>query len=335
MLGAPEDVRYLSGFRGDAGWLWVTGDDAALLTDSRFWVQAEEEAPDFRLVRVTGRSAAECLAEAAREAGVTGLGFDPEHLSHAAYREWRKALPGIRLVALPGLAGRLRLRKDAGEVEAIRRAAHLTDACFASWLAEVRPGAVEADLALDLEVRMRRAGAEGVAFPPIVAGGPRGAMAHAIPGPHALRAGDMVVVDVGCRLDGYCSDMTRTVFVPGAEPDPEARHIWDVAARALEAGLEAVRPGRSGVEVDAAARAVIAAAGYGEGFGHGLGHGVGLAVHEGPRLSPRADPRAPIPEGAVVTVEPGIYLPGRFGVRLEQLVVVRRGGAELLSLSPL
>lgn len=334
-LGAPEDLRHLSGFRGDAGLLWVTADEAALLTDSRFWVQAEEEAPSWRLVRVAGRSTAECLAELCRAAGVTGLGFDPEQLSHAAYREWRKALSGIRLVALPGLAGRLRMRKDPDEVEAIARAARLTDACFAEWLAGVRPGAVEADLALDMEVRMRRAGAEGVAFPPIVAGGPRGAMAHAIPGPQALRAGDMLVVDVGCRLDGYCSDMTRTVVVPGAEPEPEARRVFDVVRRALEAGLSALRPGRSGVEVDAAARAVIAEAGYGEAFGHGLGHGVGLAVHEGPRLSPRADPRQAIPEGAVVTVEPGIYLPGRFGVRLEQLVVVRRGGPELLSRSPL
>jgi 3-dehydroquinate dehydratase type II len=331
----PEDVRYLSGFRGDAGLLFVGRDDAALLTDSRFWIQAEEEAPGFRLVRVAGRDTAEFLADACRQAAVAGLAFDPEHLSHAAYRAWRRALSGVRLVPVPGLVGRLRLRKDPDEVGAIRRAAALADLCFAEWLPQVVPGAVERDLALDLEVRLRRAGAEGVSFPPIVAGGPRGAMAHAIPGPDALRPGDMVVVDLGCRLEGYCSDMTRTVVVPGAAPDPEAMRVYDVVRRALEAGLAALEPGRSGVEVDAAARAVIAAAGYGEAFGHGLGHGVGLAVHEGPRLSPRADPRAPIPEDAVVTVEPGIYLAGRFGVRLEQLARVRAGGPELLSRSPL
>ncbi len=334
-VAGMDNVRYLSGFRGDAGLLWVAPDDAALLTDSRFWTQAREEAPDWRLVRVRERPTVEFLGDLCRASGVGALAFDPGEVTYAGYREWRRRLTGVRLVPAPGLVAALRLRKEPAEIAAIRRAAAVADRAFAQWRAQVRPGAVEAELALDLEHRMRRAGAEAMAFPPIVAGGPRGAMAHAVPGPAALRAGEMVVVDLGCRVDGYCSDMTRTLVVPGAEPDPEARRVYDVVRSALQAGIDALRPGRRGLDVDAEARRVIAAAGYGDAFGHGLGHGVGLAVHEGPRLSPLADPRQTIPEDAIVTVEPGVYLEGRFGVRLEQLVRVRAGGPEVLSTSPL
>ena len=335
VVSGAENRRYLSGFRGDAGLLWITATEAVLLTDSRFWEQAEQEAPDWRLCRVQQRPLLEFLAELCRSAGVQALAFEPEHLTYAAYRGWRRGLPGVHLVPAPGLVEQLRVRKDAAELAAIRRAAASTDRALAGWLPLVRPGAVEAELAAELEHRLRLAGAEGAAFPPIVASGPRGAMAHAIPGAQALRAGELVVVDLGARVDGYCSDLTRTVLVPGAEPGAEARGVYAVVQRALAAGLAAVRPGATGVEIDAAARAVIAAAGHGADFGHGLGHGVGLAVHEGPRLSPLAAAGEGVPEGAVITIEPGIYLPGRFGVRLEELVAVRAAGAEVLSAAPL
>lgn len=335
VVSGEEGRRYLSGFRGDAGLLLVTMRDAALITDSRFWEQAALEAPDWRLVRQQKRGAAEFLADECRAAGISVLAFEPEHLAYASYRAWRRHLRGIRLLPAPGLVDGLRVRKDASELAAIRRAAALVDGVFQEWLPLVRPGAVESELAMELEWRLRRAGAEGMAFPPIVAAGPRAAMAHYIPGPERLVAGQLVVVDVGARVDGYCSDMTRTVAVPGARPSEEAQRVYGIVLRALEAGIAALRPGVTGVAVDAAARRVIEAAGHGEHFGHGTGHGVGLAVHEGPRLSPLAPRRAKVPEGAVVTVEPGIYLEGRLGVRLEQLVHVTADGCEILSQAPI
>lgn len=335
LVAAPENRRYLSRFRGDTGLLWVTPTDAAILTDARFWAQAEAEAPDWRLVRVEKAETVEFIARLCAEAGVTALAFEPEQVSYATYRAWRRGCRGVRLLPAPDLLGDLRLVKDAEEVAAIRRSAALTDEAFAAWLPAVRAGETEAALAAEFEYRLRRAGADGVSFPPIIAAGPGGAMAHAIPGPRPLQAGEVVVVDVGAVWDGYCSDMTRTVRVPGGAPPADAAAVWDTVRRALDAGVAAVRPGATGVEVDAAARGVIAAAGYGGYFGHGTGHGVGLAVHERPRLSPLADPRVRLPEGAVVTVEPGVYLPGRFGVRLEQLVLVGAAGAEVLSGTPL
>ncbi len=334
VVSGDADRRYLSGFRGDSGVLWITRDDAALITDARFWEQAERECPPWRLVRQQG-PLAPALAGVAAEAGARAVAFQPEPVSYAVYRSWRHALVGVRLVAASGLLDGLRLRKDPQELAAIRRAAAMTDAVFAQWLPQCRAGAVEAELALDLEVRLRRAGAEGMAFPPIVAAGPRGAMAHAIAGPERLASGDLVVVDVGARVDGYCSDMTRTVVVSGAAPPLEALAARALVAEALRVGVAALRPGVGAVGVDALVRQVIVAGGYGDHFGHGTGHGVGLDVHEPPRISPHGDPQARIPQGAVVTIEPGVYVPGRFGVRLEQLVYVGPDGPELLSQSPL
>ena len=333
VVSGDADRQYLSGFRGDSGLLWITPDDAALVTDARFWEQAEQECPDWRLVRQQG-PLAPVLAGLAAEVGVKAVAFQPELVSHATYRSWRRAMVGVRLVAAAALVDGLRLRKDARELEAIRRAASLTDDVFAQWLPQCRAGAVEAELALDLEVRLRRAGAQGVSFAPIVAAGPRGAMAHALAGPGRLAAGDLVVVDVGARVDGYCSDMTRTVVVPGAAPLPDAVAARALVAEAMRAGVAALRPGVGAVEVDAVVRAVITTGGHGEHFGHGTGHGVGLEVHEPPRISPHGDPEARIPQGAVVTVEPGVYVAGRFGVRLEQLVHVGADGPEVLSRSP-
>lgn len=335
LVSATENLRYLSGFRGDAGLLWVTATDAAILTDSRFWEQAGQEAPGWRLVRVEKADAVEFVARLCAEAHVGAVAFEPGRVTYATYRAWRRRLQGVRLLPAPDLVERLRVAKDPAELAAIRRAAGIVDQVFAEWLPSVRTGAVEADLAADFEHRLRLAGADGVSFPPIIAGGPRGAMAHAIPGRVALAGGDVVVLDVGAVVDGYCSDMTRTVLVPGGAPPAGAREVFAVVADALSAGIAAVCAGATGVAVDAAVRAVIEAAGHGSHFGHGTGHGVGLAVHEAPRLSPLADPKAVLPEGAVVTVEPGIYLPGRFGVRLEQLVRVGPAGAEILSGTPI
>ncbi len=334
LIGRPENMRYLSGFRGDVGFLWVTATDAAILTDSRFWLEAEQEAPGWRLVRVERADAVEFIAGLCAKAQADTLAFEPGWVTYGEYRSWRRRLKGVRLLPAPELVERLRVVKDPGELAAIRRAAEVVDRVFGEWLPCVRAGAVETELAADFEHRLRLHGAEGVAFPPVVAGGPRGAMAHAIPERTTLAGGDVLVVDVGAVVDGYRSDMTRTVLVPGGKPQGGVREVFGIVESALAAGIAAAIPGNTAVAVDTAVRAVIETAGYGPQFGHGSGHGVGLAVHEAPRLSPGADPKVRLPEGAVVTIEPGIYLPGRFGVRLEQLVRVGPSGAEVLSGTP-
>jgi len=225
---------------------------------------------------------------------------------------------------------RVRQVKDATEIERIAAAAALGDEAFEHVLGFIAPGVTEATIALDLELYLRRHGSDGLAFPSIVAGGPNSSRPHAKVSDRALERGDLLTLDFGARVDGYLSDMTRTIVVGPASD--EQREIYELVLAANEAGIAAVRPGRSGAEIDAAAREVIAAAGYGERFGHGLGHGVGIEVHEGPRVGPRGSD--PVPLGAVVTVEPGVYVPGVGGVRIEDLVVVGESGAVVLTHAP-
>jgi Xaa-Pro aminopeptidase len=224
---------------------------------------------------------------------------------------------------------RLRLIKDTEEIARIRAAADLVDGIYAWLLERGLAGRREWDVAVELEHEMRRRGASEPSFASIVASGPRGALPHASPGDEAIEAGTLVTIDIGARLDGYCSDCTRT-FAVGAAPDGLGREIYELVLRAQMDGLAAVAAGRTGREVDGVARAVIEAAGYGEQFGHGLGHGVGIEIHEGPRLSRRGGDAALEP-GHVVTVEPGVYLPGQLGVRIEDLVAVTTDGADVLS----
>jgi Xaa-Pro aminopeptidase len=331
VVTAAENRRYLTGFGGSDGLVWVTRDGAALVVDFRYWEQAALESPGWRLVRhPAGGAWEETLHDLCRAERVRRLGVEASHLPVGRYFEWREKL-GVEIVPLRELVERLREVKDAGEVAAIRRAAELADAALEAVLPSVRPGASEAELALAFEVEARRRGAGGMAFPTIVASGPRGSLPHATPTDRRLRAGDLVTWDYGVRLDGYCSDATRTYAL--GEPGPEAREAHALVVAALEVGLAAVRPGARCVDVDSAARRVIEAAGRGEQFGHGLGHGVGLEVHEGPRLSQRAGDAA-LAEGMVVTVEPGVYVAGRLGVRVEELAVVRAGGPEVLTRAP-
>lgn len=332
LVSEEADRFYFSGFRGDAGWLVITPERALLLADGRFWAQAEQEAPGVDLVRVpTGTEFAECLPEVLAQQRIGRLCFQAEHVSWAEATAWHNRWTGVELVATEGLGATLRLVKGPTEVDAIRRAAQVTDAGLADLLPLVVAGATEGELAAELEYRLRRRGAEAMAFPPIIAAGPRGALPHARPGSGRVGSDDLVVIDLGARFDGYCADMTRTVIV--GQPDPPAMEIFAAVERALQAGLAALRPGVTGWEVDRAARGVIEQAGFGPRFSHGTGHGVGLWIHEAPRLSVTS--KQVIPAGAVVTVEPGIYLPGRFGVRLEELVYVGAEGIEVLSRSPL
>jgi Xaa-Pro aminopeptidase len=240
----------------------------------------------------------------------------------------RDLLPDrVELVMVDGLVERLRAVKEPGEVERMRAAAQLADQAFHEMLADGLAGRAERDVALALEVTMRKLGAEQVSFTPIVAGGPRGALPHADPGERAIKRGQLVVIDWGAQVDGYCSDCTRTLAV--GEPIQPAQDVYALVLEAQLAGLAAVRSGAECRQVDGAARDIIVRAGYGEQFGHGLGHGVGLDIHEGPRLGQGAEGSLDV--GNAVTVEPGIYLPDQFGVRIEDLVVVREEGCEVLT----
>lgn len=321
------NVRYLTGYTGTNGLALVGPRIRAFLTDFRYVEQASVEV-DASFDR--GRASQDLLdavAELLPEGNVR-LGFEDTSVTVRHHTRLRDQLPErVELVAAGGLVERLRVVKEPGEVERIRAASAVADAAFERLLDDGLVGRTEREAALALEVAMRELGADRPSFDPIVAAGSHGAQPHATPRDVVIETGQLVVIDWGAERDGYCSDCTRTVAT--GELDERSREAYAVVRAAQLAGLEAVRPGRGGREVDGVARAVIEAAGHGEHFGHGLGHGVGLEIHEAPRLSQRSeDTLAP---GNVVTVEPGVYLPEALGVRIEDLVVVTEHGCEIVT----
>ncbi len=321
------NVRYLTGYSGSNGVVLVAPGAATFLTDFRYVEQAAEEV-DSSFER---RPAAEDLLEAVRETlpeGQVRLGFEDSHMSVWDHRRLRESLPErVELVAVHGLIEQLRRVKDANEIARIKAATELADEAFKALLAERLVGRTEHEVAVRLDYEMRQLGATGPSFPTIVAAGPNGARPHARPRDVEIQRGELVVIDWGAGLEGYFSDCTRTLAA-GA-PAQELRDIYELVLQAQLTGVQAVRAGAAGREVDGKARAVIEAAGYGERFGHGLGHGVGLEVHEPPRLSQRSEDV--LVSGNVVSVEPGVYVPGTFGVRIEDLVVVTDEGCEILT----
>jgi Xaa-Pro aminopeptidase len=317
-----DNRRYLSGFTGSAGTLLITAGAARLLTDFRYVEQAAGQAPDFEIVQVAG-SAWPAVAGQIRELQVARLGFEAEDLTVDAFDQLRDAVAAdspAELVPTRGLVEGLRQIKDSPEVDSIRRAVEIGDRAFEAVAAGLRPGISEREVAWRLEVAMREMGADGLSFPIIVAAGPNGAMPHHRPSDRSIEAGEPVVIDMGCRRAGYCSDMTRTITVGAA--DARFWEIHEIVLRAQQTCIAGLKAGMTGKAGDALARDVIVAAGHGDHFGHGTGHGVGLAIHENPRLSPTAAGAAALPERTVVTVEPGIYLPGWGGIRIEDMVVV-------------
>jgi Xaa-Pro aminopeptidase len=325
------NVRYLTGFAGSNGVVVIGPDEATFLTDFRY-VTASQSIGTFMRVEMAEREAirytAEKLSDLASDAA--RVGFEAAHLSVASHARMVAANDGVELVPTTGLIGRLRAVKEPAEVEAIRRSAALIAPVYEVIAAEGLEGRREVDVAWRIRELFRQQGADGLAFESIVASHERGAMPHAEPTTAVIGSGTLVTLDIGCMLDGYASDCTRTLAV--GEPPDDLREIYAVCLEAQLAAMEAIRPGLGGQEADAIARTIIDGAGYGERFGHGLGHGVGLAVHEEPRLSKSSS--ATLKPGMVVTVEPGIYLPGRGGVRIEDLVVVTADGCERLTMFP-
>jgi Xaa-Pro aminopeptidase len=323
------NVRYLSGYTGTSGLCVIGPEVRAFVTDFRYETQAAEQVPgDFD--RQIARGELLTAIGGLLGGGEARLGFDDANMSVKSHARLEHDLgTRVELVAASGVVEALRAIKDNGEVAAIHAAAQLADAALVVVLEAGLAGRTEQEIAFALELEMRRLGASGQSFPAIVASGPHGALPHAVPRDELIDRDVLVTIDWGCVLDGYCSDCTRTYATGDGVPD-DAREVYEVVLAAQLAGLDAVLPGPNGREVDSAARVVIDVAGYGDHFGHGLGHGVGIEIHEGPRLSQLA-PEDPLEAGMIVTVEPGIYLPDRFGVRIEDLVVVRDGGPEILT----
>ena len=321
------NVRYLTGYTGSNGIAFVGPEQRAFATDFRYREQvADEVDPSFERHEAP-RDLVKAV-DAVLPGGALRLGFEAGHTSVRDFNRLREQLPGrIELVATDGLIERLRAVKRPDEVARMRAATALADRALELVLEQGLVGRTENELALALEVEMRRSGARRPSFETIVASGPHGARPHAQPRDVEIGPGQLVVIDWGAELDGYCSDCTRTVAT--GEPGEHASEIYALVLLAQETGLAAVHAGASSKEVDSAAREVIAAAGHAQHFGHGLGHGVGLEIHEAPWLSQTYD--ATLEDGNVVTVEPGVYLPGELGVRIEDLVVARGGGAEILT----
>jgi len=325
----PENRYYLSGFTGDTGALLITPGTSYICVDFRYIEQAREQSPHLHLARVTG-TIMEKLAEMRESTGFNTLAFEAGFINYHLYSTLRDKLPGVALAPLDGMVEKLRRIKEPSELEAIAASMALLDRGFEHICGFIKPGVTEAAVSLELEIYLRRLGASGTSFPFIVASGPRASLPHGEASDRVIGKGDILTLDFGVILNHYCSDMTRTVSV-GAPP-PEMEKIYYIVLEAQQAGLNAVKAGVGANSVDRAARNVIEGYGYGEFFGHGTGHGVGLAVHEAPRLSARDD--TVLEAGMVVTVEPGIYLPGRGGVRIEDSVVVERGGCRLLTRAP-
>ncbi len=327
------NVRYLTGFTGSAAMLLVTGERALLTTDGRYRTQAAEQVAAAGVdaeVEVGATTDAQRAALAGALPAGARVGLEAHAVTWASQRVLAEALAAHELVPTDGVVEALRRVKEPAEVARIRAACAIADDALASLLPTLVDRPSEREFALELELAMRHRGASGNSFDPIVAAGPNGALPHARPTDRPIDAGELVVIDFGCIVDGYCSDMTRTVSV--GDPGADARRLWDLVRESQRAGRAAVRAGVACSEVDRACRDVIVDAGLGDAFVHGTGHGVGLEIHEAPRVA--ASARDTLEPALVVTVEPGVYLPGVGGVRIEDTLVVTADGSEPLTAFP-
>ena len=331
LISSPENRRYMSGFTGSAGYLMISQTDAVLATDFRYVEQAGQQAPDFRVQRTA--AGLSWFPEWTAEQGVKSVGFESTDMTVSQHESFIKAASegeatnNPELVGVSGIIERLRTFKDAGELELLTRAVEIADGAIDQVGPNIVPGMTEEAVAWELEKAMRERGADMISFDTIVGAGANGALPHHRADETVIKDGDAVVIDMGAKYRGYCSDLTRTVFV--GTPDEKFREIYDIVLRAQVVAEEQVEAGMTGEQCDAISRDIIAEAGYGDDFGHSLGHGVGLAVHEFPRVGPKADDV--LEDGMVFTIEPGIYLSGWGGVRIEDIVVMENGRARVIS----
>lgn len=328
LVNNMANIRYLSGYTNDTGCLLLTKNKCYLFTDFRFVFQAREEAKDFTVVTVEG-GYAPVIAEYVKKEQVQTLAFEMQDITHEHFLLFERHIPA-KLLPVKNELSRLRRIKTPDELAYLREAEHIGDLAFQEILPSLVPGATEIEIAAKLEFFMKMHGADGISFPAIVASGIHSSMPHAIPSEKKLEKGDFVTMDFGCTYHGYCSDMTRTVVIGKA--DEKQKEIYRIVLEAQLATLAKLKAGMTGKEVDSVARDIIAAAGYGECFGHSLGHSVGLEIHEMPVSSQKCSDV--LEAGMLMTVEPGIYVEGFGGVRIEDMVIVTEDGCENLTFSP-
>ena len=337
MLLSEENRRYLSGFRGhdtqfdeSAGALFISEAGLILATDSRYVEQASKEAPLYEIV-CCKKGLSKQINSILKSLGTKRLGFESIRISHLEYKKIERRIKSsglkVKLIETENIVEGLRAIKDNKEIESIKKALSIAESVYLQILDSITPGITEKEAAWLIEKGMREAGAESVSFPTIVASGPNSALPHAIPSDRAFKEGEPILFDWGARVNGYCSDISRTIII--GRPDELFIKVYKTVLDAQQKAIKAIRPGISSKSVDETARKHIESMGFGKRFGHGLGHGTGLSVHELPRLSPLRD--SVLEPRMVFTVEPGIYIPGWGGVRLENMVVVRDGEAELLN----
>ncbi|MEX0926611.1 MAG: aminopeptidase P family protein [Dehalococcoidia bacterium] len=331
-ISNAENRRYLSGFIGTAGYLFITTNDAVLLTDFRYTEQADMQAPGFRVDRISGKL--DWLPGLAREFNVKRIGFEADDVTVSffdriknAFSEAKDSVSDAQMKPTTGITLGLRAVKDETEIKLLTRAIEIGDRAFEEVAATLEPGVTENEVAYRVEQAVRRLGAESISFDTIVASGPNAARPHHRAADTPLAEGETIVIDMGARYQGYCSDLTRTVVLGRA--DDKIKAVYDIVLGAQLAAIEMAEAGMTGSELDGIARTFIAEAGYGDSFGHSLGHGVGLEVHENPGVGPNSQGK--LENGMVLTVEPGIYLSGWGGVRIEDVVVLENGRARVIS----
>lgn len=328
LVTSEVNVTYLTGFTGDSSFLLLHPGGAIIISDSRYSEQLEEESPDVEHdIRHSAQPIVAATARLARRVKATALGVESASMTVAMHQQLAAAVGSVELVSTSGEVERLREIKDRGEITTIRRAVRIAERAFAATRAMMRDGQPEREIAFELEHQVRMLGARGCSFDPIVAVGPRAALPHATPTERQIGESDFVLIDWGADFQMYRSDLTR-ILVTG-KISPKLERIYAIVLKAQQQAIKAIRPGAVMKEVDAAARGVIEKAGFGKKFGHSLGHGIGLDIHEGPRLASGQDRQ--LKAGMVVTVEPGIYLPGWGGIRIEDDILVTRDGHEVLS----
>lgn len=330
LLTSPENRFYATGFHSSAGIVLVTKNRALFSTDFRYFEDAGAKISGFELVMTEkGLPYTKIISDFCREEGVKSLGFEDASMSVAEYQAMHDALP-VAMVPEAGLMASLRMIKRDFEIERITAAQRVAEAAFEKLLPSIRPGVRECEVAAELDYQIRLCGGTGNSFDTIAVSGPNGSLCHGVPGARKLEAGDFLTLDFGAILNGYCSDMTRTVAL--GHVSDEMRRVYETVLLAQTESIAAARAGIIGAELHNVAAKIIADAGYGEYFGHGLGHSLGIEVHDGAGASP-SNPN-PIPAGAVITIEPGIYIPGRFGVRIEDFVVFEENGCRNITKCP-
>ena len=328
LLTDPVSCRYATGFYFTDGAVLVRREDAFLITDSRYTEAAEKEARDAAVLEFGRKKSPYALVGELCE-GLESLGAEEERMSVSEWRGWEEQL-GRKLTEASSVLKDLRKCKDEFERESLIAAQRIAERALDDVLGRLRPGLTEKEVAAELTYRMLLYGGEEMSFDPIVVTGSKSSLPHGVPGDKVICAGDFVTMDFGTKKNGYCSDMTRTVAIGSVTE--EMRRVYGTVLEAQAAGIAAAKAGVRGCDIDGAARAVIEAAGYGDFFGHGFGHSLGLEIHEAPNANPRN--KRPMPAGAVISAEPGIYLPGRFGVRIEDVLILGENGCENITKAP-